>query len=145
MNLIRILAALFALAIAWQGPAFAHDDTDPPTAIRAVIHEMFDRPDAELVIDPVVVVDGFAVAGWTQGEMGGRAFLKEHHGHWTLVLCSGDQITSAEALAASGVPPETATRLAAEITAADATVDAARLAMFASFEGVVTMDEHPKH
>jgi hypothetical protein len=145
MKLIRILAALVALALSGQVPAFATDAGDSPAAIRAVIHEMFDRPDAELVIDPVVVVDGFAVAGWTQGQMGGRAFLKEHHGHWMLVLCTGDQITSAEALAASGVPPESATKLAAEIAAADANVDAARLAMFASFEGVVTMDEHPKH
>lgn len=145
MKMIHLFAALFALAIAWQGPAIAHEEVDPPTAIRAVMHEMFDRPDAELVIDPVVVVDGFAVAGWTQGEMGGRAFLKEHHGHWTLVLCTGDQIRSVEALTASGVPPETAEKLAAEIVAAEASVDAARLAMFASFDGVVQMDEHPKH
>jgi hypothetical protein len=145
MKLIRIVAALFALAPAGQVPAHASDAGDSPAAIRAVIHDMFDRPDAELVIDPVVVVDGFAVAGWTQGEMGGRAFLKAHHGHWALVLCSGDRITTVEALTASGVPPENAATLAAEIAAADATVDAARLAMFASFEGVVTMDEHAKH
>ena len=109
------------------------------------MHGMFDKPDAELVIDPIAIVDGFAVAGWTQGEMGGRAFLKEHDGHWMLVLCTGDEIKSVEALTASGVPAESAEELAAEIAAAEADVDPARLAMFASFGGIVHMDEHPTH
>ena len=145
MKIMHLFAVLLALALAGPAPALAHDDGDAPTAIRAVIHGMFDRPDAELVVDPIAVVDGFAVAGWTQGEMGGRAFLKEQHGHWTLVLCTGDEIKSVEALTASGVPPETARQLAAEIAAAEADVDSARLAMFASFGGIVTMDQHPGH
>ena len=77
--------------------------------------------------------------------MGGRAFLKEHSGHWMLVLCTGDEIKSAEALTASGVPADIAEELAAEIAAEEADVDPARLKMFASFGGIVRMDEHPKH
>jgi len=141
MRFMQLLALAFALV--WTGAASAHDDVPAPDAIRAVMHGMFDKPDMELVIDPIAIVDGFAVAGWTQGEMGGRAFLKKHDGHWMLVLCTGDQIKSVEALTASGVPADTATKLAAEIAVVEAGVDPARLAMFASFEGVVTMDGHP--
>jgi hypothetical protein len=143
MKLMQLIALAFALV--WTGAASADNDAPAPEAIRAVMHGMFDKPDMELVIDPIAVVDGFAVAGWTQGEMGGRAFLRERDGHWMLVLCTGDQIKSVEALTASGVPADTATRLAAEIATVEAGVDPARLAMFASFDGVVTMDEHSSH
>jgi hypothetical protein len=145
MRLLSIIATAVGLAFAAAGGALAHDDADTPTAIGAVLHGMFDKPDAELVIDPIAVVDGFAVAGWTQGEMGGRAFLKEDGGHWMLVLCTGDEIRSVEALTASGVPADSAEKLAAEIAAAEAGVDPARLKMFASFGGIVRMDEHPTH
>jgi hypothetical protein len=145
MRLLSIIATAVALAFASAGGALAHDDADAPTAIRTVLHGMFDKPDAELVIEQIAIVDGFAVAGWTQGEMGGRAFLKQHDGHWMLVLCTGDEIKSAEALTASGVPADSAGKLAAEIAAAEADVDPERLAMFASFGGIVRMDERPAH
>lgn len=135
-------AALLIAATSLLGtiiPAQAADTPDQ-VAIKSAMHAMFDRPDTPLVIDPVVVDDGFAVAGWTQGQMGGRAFLRAANGKWTLVLCSGEQITTAEALAASGVPQATASKLAAEIAAADSAVDAARLKKLASFEGTVRMD-----
>ena len=109
------------------------------------MHGMFDKPDAELVIDPIVVEGGFSVAGWTQGDMGGRAFLRKRGSEWSLVLCTGDEIRSAEALTASGVPADTAARLAADIAEVEKTVDADRLKMFASFQGVVQMEEQPSH
>lgn len=87
-------------------------DTPEQTAIMAVMRGMFDKPDVELVIGPVVVEGGFAVADWIQGDMGGRTFLRKDAKKWTLVLCTGDEIRSAEALKASGVPAGTAERLA---------------------------------
>lgn len=145
-----IAAVLVTVGIAITSPAFAHDTgtahhqaADDPTAIRDLMHSMFDRPDAELVIEPVVVEAGFAVAGWTQGEMGGRAFLRQQDGHWRLILCAGDEIISVAGLTASGVPDEVAAALAAAIATADEGVDPARLAMFASFGDIVMMDDHP--
>ena len=115
------------------------------TAVMAVMHGMFDKPGSELIIEPVVVEDGFAVADWIQGSMGGRAFLKYGAGKWTLVLCTGDEIRSAEALKASGVPTGTAERLAASIAEAEKNISPDRLKMFASFQGTVRMDEHAGH
>lgn len=138
-------ATVGTVVVATFAPAWAHDtathSADAAEAVRAVMHGMFDRPEAELVIDPVVVDSGFAVAGWTQGEMGGRAFLREDGDHWTLVLCAGDEIRTAEALASSGVPPDVASSLAAAIVEAEKDLDPARLAQFASFAGLVMMDD----
>ena len=141
----RLLAAALAafLGLCLGGPGFA-DDSDQ-ASIQNVMHGMFDRPDAELVIDPIVVEGGFSVAGWTQGDMGGRAFHRKRGSEWSLVLCTGDEIRSAEALTASGVPADTAARLAADIAEVEKTVDADRLKMFASFQGVVQMEEQPSH
>jgi len=131
-----MLAALLLLAPATA--SFA--DTPDQAAIQTVMHGMFDKPDVELVISPVTVEGGFAVAGWTQGDMGGRAFLKKDGAKWTLILCAGDAIRSAPGLTASGVPSETAKALADAIADAEKTIDPARLAKLASFPGIVRMD-----
>ncbi len=131
-----LVAALLLLMPA--SPSLA--DTPDQAAIQTAMHAMFDKPDAELVISPVVVEDGFAVAGWTQGDTGGRAFLRKKDAKWTLVLCTGDEIRSAEALEATGVPADAAGRLAAAIAEAEKDLDPVRLKKFASFLGTVRMD-----
>lgn len=81
---VALIAALMLLVPATQSVA----DTPAQSAIKAVMHGMFEKPNVELVIDPVLVEGGFAVADWTQGEIGGRAFLKESASKWTLILCT---------------------------------------------------------
>jgi hypothetical protein len=131
-----MLSALLLLAPATATLA----DTPDQTAIQTVMHGMFDKPDSELVISPVTVESGFAVAGWTQGDMGGRAFLKKDGAKWTLILCTGDGIRSVEGLVASGVPSETARALAAAIAEQEKAVEPERLKKLASFQGTVRMD-----
>ena len=135
-------AFLAAIALLFAASAARADDA---ADIRALLHGMFDKPDAELVIDPVVVEDGFAIAGWVQGPTGGRAFLRSHDGRWMLVLCAGDEIRSAKALAESGVPVATAEALAAAVAEAEKAVPQETLAQFASFGGIVMMDDHAAH
>jgi hypothetical protein len=138
------MAAIFA-ALFLHPAAMARADEPDQAAVKAVMHGMFDRPDAELVIDPVAVEGGYAVAGWTQGAMGGRAFLRQQDGTWILVLCAGDAIRSADGLVIAGVPAETAQSLAAGLAALESAVAPARLATFAGFEGVVRMDGQAEH
>ena len=141
MNISRFLAvAVAALLFVGQTGFASAADTADQTAIQTVMHGMFDKPDAELIIAPVSVESGFAVTGWTQGDMGGRAFLKKDGAKWTLVLCTGDGIRSVEALKASGVPADAAVRLAATIAADEASLDPVRLKKLASFQGVMRMD-----
>jgi hypothetical protein len=48
----------------------------------------FDEPDHRLEVAPVAVVGDNAVAGWVQGNQGGRALLRKRNGKWVLILCS---------------------------------------------------------
>jgi hypothetical protein len=124
------------------GHAMAGPDED---AVRHLLHSTFDKPDAELVVEPVVATAGYAIADWTQREMGGRALLQNKHGRWSLILCAGDGIKSAEALQRAGIAPTTASALAHALATAERLVPADRLAMFSRFEGLLRMDEAGSH
>jgi hypothetical protein len=104
--LLRCAAALLLLI---AGPVFAQ--TADEAAISKLLHASFDRPDSRLTIAPVVVARGHAIAGWAQGEMGGRALLRKKGETWELVLCAGDGIKSRDALAKVGVPVQDAAAL----------------------------------
>jgi hypothetical protein len=134
MKLLAALVLLWSLA----GPVIAAPDED---AVRDLLHSTFDKPEAKLVVGPVIATAGYAIAGWTQGEMGGRALLQNKHGHWTIILCAGDGIRSAEALRHAGIAPDVADELAQALAKAEQTVPADRLAAFARFEGLMRMDE----
>lgn len=117
-------------------------------AIRDLIDKTWSRPDANVVIDPVVVDGDYAIAGWTQGERGGRALLNKRDGVWTVVLCSGDGLKAAHLLVEAGVPEASAMRLAADLATAEAETDVRRVKLFSTFEGVMQMTgEHgsPHH
>ncbi len=137
----KILAA-FVMLLCIGGVAFAGPDED---AVGRLLHATFDKPDAQLVVDPIVVNAGYAIAGWTQGDMGGRALLQNKGGHWTLILCAGDGIKSAEALRHTGIAPVAADGLANALARAEQAVAPSRLAMFARFEGLLRMDEAGNH
>jgi hypothetical protein len=137
-KLLALLVALFALT----GPAFAGPDED---AVRHLLHTTFDKPESRLIVEPVVVTAGYSIAGWTQGDMGGRALLQNKQGRWTLILCAGDGIRTAEALRHAGLAPDAAGALAQALTKAEQAVAPERLAMFARFEGLLRMDEAGNH
>jgi hypothetical protein len=147
--LTKSIAALLALS-SLACSALAGPDED---AVRHLLHSTFDKPEAKLVVEPVVVAANYAIAGWTQSDMGGRALLQNKDGRWTLILCAGDGIKSADALRHAGIARDSATALAQALAKAEQAVPHDRLAMFAKFEGLVRMDDagnhppvqHPKH
>lgn len=139
------LFAAFLVLFSLVGPAFAGPDED---AVRHLLHSTFDKPDTRLVVEPVVVDGDHAIAGWTQGDMGGRALLR-HKGHsWQIVLCSGDQLKSADTLVQVGLPTAAARTLAGQLAQAEAATDPKRLASFSRFDGIVMIGadgHHPPH
>lgn len=140
---IKMFGVAAALCLTVVSPVLADDDHD---AVAGLMKATFDKPETPLTVDPVSVEGDYAVAGWTQGAMGGRALLQRKHGKWTLVLCSGESLKTAAALHQVGLPAEVAGQLATEIAAAE--TDPKRIAMFDSFEGTVMMDaedNHPEH
>jgi hypothetical protein len=132
--------------------AGAQDHT-AEAAIKALMAAQFDRPEQRLMVNPVVVEGDHAIAGWVQGDMGGRALLRRKGHDWQLVLCSGDQIKAADALVQIGLPKAAAASLAKQLAEAESKLPHATLAMFSKFDGIVMMDaaghhppaHHPHH
>ncbi|QNM95311.1 copper uptake system-associated protein [Chitinimonas koreensis] len=129
IDIHRALAAGL-LAAALSGAAIAGD---PAQDIRDVIGRTYDKPDAKVDVAPVVVEQDYAVAGWLQGERGGRALLRQQQGQWQILLCAGDGLRSADGLVNAGVPAAVAQRLAARLGGAEKGIDASRLHLFSLF------------
>lgn len=143
----RVLGLVLVLAL-WSvatDPAHATPSADE-AAIRASMAATWDRPEQRLVIDPVVVAGRHAVAGWTQGERGGRALLQRNaHGQWEVTVCAGDGLKELTTLQQSGVDEPSARQLLKALADAEAKLPASRLAQFASFEGLLRMGASGHH
>lgn len=131
--LIVGICVVFAPRVQAQGA----DEQEIVKAMKAT----FDRPDAPLIVDPVVVQGDAAIAGWSQLQTGGRAFLRQRKGQWIIVLCSGDQLKAADTLIVAGIPRPQAEKLAAKLAAAEKSLPPERLALFAKFDGLVNVEE----
>ncbi|MBU1304386.1 MAG: copper uptake system-associated protein [Alphaproteobacteria bacterium] len=121
--------------------AMTAQPADDTAAITGMLKGVFETPDAPLSVEPVVVSGEYAIAGWSQGEAGGRALLRKTASGWAVHLCAGDGLKDAGNLAAIGVPAADADALAAALASAEAHLDPALLAKFASFDGTVMVDE----
>lgn len=141
--IMRVMVALVAMC-SLAGNAIAGPDDD---AIRHVLMSTFDKPEARLVVDPVVTSGDHAIAGWSQGEMGGRALLRKKGHAWDIILCAGDDLKKADVLIKVGLPEADAKALSAALAAAEAKVPPDRLALFSKFEGLVMVggDGHHRH
>lgn len=110
--------------------------------IVATMKAMFDKPDAPLTVDPVVVQGDNAVASWAQGDTAGRALLARQGDQWQIVLCGGPDLRSAAFLATHGVSD--AETLSALFNLAEDKLGSDAVSRYSSFEGVM-MVAHPAH
>lgn len=122
--------------------AFADDDRH---AIVHLMKGMFDTPENPLTVEPVVVLGDNAIAGWVQGDKGGRALLWRVDGQWQIRLCSGDGLKDPKLLESANISAADAATLLAELTAAEAVLDPAVLAKFSSFQGTMMIDPDAGH
>ena len=136
-------AAIVAAAAAFAMPAFAQDGD--AGAIRHLMMATFDKPESPLTVEPVTIHQNVAVAGWAQGDMGGRALLKRKGEDWVLTLCSGEALKEAKALQHFGLTPEEADAMARAVVDAESKLDPALVAKFSTFDGVVMMDAEGNH
>ena len=139
---LRIIVLAFVTVV--SAGAGAQDHTAEAT-IKALMAAQFDQPEQRLMVDPVVIEGDHAIAGWVQGDMGGQALLRRKGQDWQLVLCSGDQIKAADALAQIGLLKPVATLLAKRLAEAESKLPQATLAMFSKFDGIVMMDAAGNH
>jgi hypothetical protein len=135
------LAAAIVLGLALP----ANADGDDAGEIRQLMMATFNKPEAPLTVEPVTVYADVAVAGWSQGEMGGRALLRRQDEKWVLTLCSGDALKEAKSLQHFGLNAEEADAMAKAVIDAEAKLDPTLVAKFATFDGVVMMDGEGHH
>lgn len=121
--------------------------TDDAGQITHLLKASFDKPDAPLSVEPVVVAGEWAVAGWVQQQAGGRALLKQSDGSWHVHLCTGASLKEASSLEKMGVPAERAAELALALAEAEKPLPAEKIALFDSFKGEVkgTAMQHAHH
>lgn len=144
MNLlIKAMRYFLILIVAFTGTAFAADDAKD---IRALINHKFDRPDATVVSEPIVIVQNFAVADWIQGEKGGRALLHKKNAQWEIMLCTGDSIRKANKMVDAGVPRQIASALAGKLSQVENNLPPENLRKFGLFGSKqLTHKEHSEH
>ena len=147
-KIVAVFCLLLALSLSLGAPLSRAHMADDKASIQAVMKGTWEKPEAPLRVEPIVVVGDHAIVGWVQGDMGGRALLRRKAGAWMVVLCSGDALKSADELKKAAVPADQAATLAKSLADAESRLDPALLVQFAKFEGLVTMDQsghHPPH
>jgi hypothetical protein len=140
-----ISTTLMLLQLACVIPSARAADSPDEAGIRQVLMTTFDKPEARMQVEPIVVQAEHAVAGWIQGERGGRALMRREGRDWSIVLCGGDGLKDPQALAMAGIEPAAARALVQRLNAAEASLTPAKRARFASFEGMVHMDAQGRH
>jgi hypothetical protein len=136
----RLAVATATFLTAW--PSFAAGDED---AVQRLLIKTFDKPEARLNVDPVVVNGDVAVAGWVQGDLGGRAFLRRKGDQWTIDLCAGDALKDSASLERLGLEKARAASLASRINNAERKLDPLVLKKLSSFDRVFAVDEKGAH
>jgi hypothetical protein len=114
--------------------------------IQHAMMATFDKPNNPLKVAPVVVQGDYAVAGWTQGDKGGRALLQKAHDHWEISVCGGDGLTQAKVLETTGMSAANAKALADAVVTAESKLSPHQRHLLGSFEGMVKVDVgHASH
>jgi len=142
--MIRIIQTLFAIFLFAAPMTDVHAQSNE-TKIVHLLKSMFDSPDNPLSVNPIVVSGDYAIAGWVQGDRGGRALLKRKEGEWKIHLCAGDALKDAHMLERSGIDHKIATDLASMLAQAEVGLEKGILAKFTSFEGIMMVDENAGH
>lgn len=107
-------------------------------AVLTVMKAQFDKPEAPLAVDPVVVMGDDAIASWVQGAMAGRALLRRgDDGQWTIQLFAGQELRDPAFLRAHGVTG--AGMLSQMFNTAEDGLGTDKVSLFSTFEGVVPM------
>ena len=139
------LAAVLCCGLALPARAQGVGATEE-AAVRAELMKTWDRPESRLSADPVVTHGTFALAGWAQGDRGGRALLRKTAQGWQVHVCGGDGIKDVAALSDAGVDAGVAKHLIEALTAAEAKLPAEQVRKFSLFgKNVAVGQGHAAH
>jgi hypothetical protein len=141
------MALLFAAASAVPLSTMAAESKAVPghVQIKKVIAKAYDRPDAKVVVEPIVASGKYAVVGWTRSDIGGRALFQQNGDEWTLVTYGGDGLKDPLMLEKAGVPKVNAVSISRMLVYAEERETPERVKLFGSFsEGAQPSNEIKK-
>ncbi|WP_208353402.1 copper uptake system-associated protein [Pseudaestuariivita rosea] len=116
-----------------------HSSVDPDISNdRSLIRSTLqDQIAAHLDLAAVAVIDDVAVAGWTAGQTGGRAFLRRSGDNWQVTLLSGSTLATSAGIQAGGLSPRVASSLLAQLNEAEASLAVETVEKLDHFKGTV--------
>lgn len=137
MNMLyRILLTITTTLVILSNPVSACEEHD-----RAAIHNLmmrhWNKPDAPLSIGPIAIEGQFAILGWSQGEKGGRAFLRKTDKKWEITFCGGDDLVSQQALIQAGMSAMAADQLLQTLAHEEGAMSNQLKQKFSLFEGIM--------
>lgn len=108
-------------------------------SVTAILKTMFEREGRPLLVEPFVVQNDWAIAGWQQDGRGGRALLKKGPHGWRLNLLSGDGIKDAASLESIGLSTSDAAQLSASLLTEEEKLDPKTIALFSASAGTIVI------
>lgn len=118
---------------------------DESEAARRLLFETFDKPEARLLVDAVVVEGDAAVADWRQGDLGGRAFLKRKGEAWSIALCAGDALKDSATLQRLGVSKPSAEALSRRLADEEKRLSPDVVERYSRFDGMAAVEADGSH
>lgn len=137
---IRQLFSALALVLAASFVASALAHGTDQEQIQHALMTTFDKPNNPLKVEPVVVQGDYAVAGWIQGDKGGRALLQKTKSEWQVSVCAGDGLIQAKVLETTGMSAANAKALASAVVSAESKLTAHQRHLFGSFQGMMKVE-----
>ena len=104
------------------------------TEISGLMHKSFDKPNKPLVLEAVAVQDGYAIADWLQGDMGGRALLANEDKKWKILVCGGSGLMQIPNLVSAQLSEKTAVSLRSQLVAKEKNIPKNKLDLINSFK-----------
>jgi hypothetical protein len=132
-SVFRILF-LIAISVFFQFASAQTSDKIEAGKIIALISNTYDRPDQKVITSPVVITENYAIAGWTKGDIGGRALLKKENGAWEIMACGGAGLKVIQNLVDAGIARWTASKLVSTLIQAERLSDQRRVKKFDLFD-----------
>lgn len=120
-------------------------DVAQHTAIESRIKVLWETPDHPIQVPVIVVSGNYAIVDWIQQPKGGRALLKQQHGHWHTLMCGDANLKQPRHLVAAGVPEADADKLTLALTQAEASLTLDEQTTINSFVGMVDLLKAPHH
>jgi hypothetical protein len=116
--------------------------------IREMVSKNFDQSGKKTTIDTIVVVGNYALCNWKQDSMAGRALVRKQDDQWRIWLCGGKGLKEESGLIQAGLPADTASMLARQFAAAEASLstdDIQRYDAFGPNVDMSSMNAHHQH